>query len=299
MNDSSPLTIHVIVRSGSGKTTTIEYLTSHLTQLGVRVGTIKHVHKEGLSFDAVGKDTWRHARSGAALVVGVAPHELATFKPTQQETPLAEARMALNSENVDIVLVEGFSRAPSAKRSPKIVTAKNRRELEAILRLNGGPIVAVTGPVASSRWSGASRPPAPIIDLQEDKGHLIAIVRKLLRPKELRELYRAAAVKHGDECVGIAIGVRAAYIASNVLGTAETRPRMTYGTKGCVADAFRVIFPDVHPLPRGNDDAIRIENSRRKMTIQLAPKRHFRNPSQALNCPDDTLFTSVRVNPKR
>ena len=299
MTRSLPLTIHVIGRSGSGKTTTIEYLTTHLKSLGLSVGVIKHVHREGFTFDAKGKDTWRHARAGASVVVGVAPHELALFKPTQNEAALDEAIETLHSQKLDLILVEGFSRATSTRRSPKILTAKNGRELREILRLNRPPIIAITGPIAASKdHSRFRKAPAPILGLQTDNGRLLATVRKLLRPTEIEELYRKAALKHGSECVGLAIGVRAAYLASNILGTVEVGRKVTYGTKRCVAEAFATIFPRVRIVPRGQNDDIRIESSRSKLAIQLAPKRHFHSFREALRAPDETLFKSINLNPK-
>lgn len=70
----------MVRRRGSGKTTAIVYLTEHLTRLGFRVAVVKHVHTEGFTFDAKGKNTWRHAEAGACIVIGVAPNELATFE---------------------------------------------------------------------------------------------------------------------------------------------------------------------------------------------------------------------------
>jgi len=299
MTRSLPLTIHVIGRSGSGKTTTIEYLTTHLKSFGLGVGVIKHVHREGFTFDAEGKDTWRHSRAGASVVVGVAPRELAIFKPTQNETTLEEALGALRSQNLDLVLVEGFSRARSTKHSPKILTAKNGRDLREILKLNRRPIIAITGPISASKDHARFRKaPAPILDLQTDNGRLLAMVRKLLRPKEIEELYRKAALKHGSECVGLAIGVRAAYLASNILGTVEVGRKVTYGTKECVAEAFTTIFPKVRIVPHGQNDDIKMENSKSKLTIQLAPKRHFNSFREALRAPDETLFKSINLYPK-
>jgi molybdopterin-guanine dinucleotide biosynthesis protein MobB len=267
--------------------------------LGFRVGTIKHVHHEGFSFDVDGKDTWRHARSGASIVAGVAPRELAIFKPTHQETSLNDVREVLNSEKLHLVLVEGFSRAPSTRRAHKIITAKDTKELRQILKLNGPPIIAITGPVAASRSKRATRRTlTPIVDLRADRGELVGIVRSLLRPNELSQLYRKAAVKHGDECVGLAVGLRGAYLASNMIGAVEAKPRLIYGTKKCVAEAFSAIFPGVHSISHGHDDALRIENSRSKLTIQLAPKRHFRNSREVLKCPDEQLFQSIQLERK-
>ena len=52
-------TIAVLGTTKSGKTILIEYLISNLSQEGLRIGTIKHIHDSGFSIDAKGKDTWR------------------------------------------------------------------------------------------------------------------------------------------------------------------------------------------------------------------------------------------------
>jgi molybdopterin-guanine dinucleotide biosynthesis protein MobB len=184
MSRSKPLIIHVIGRSGSGKTTTIEYLTTHLTGHGLNVAVIKHVHHEGFSFDTEGKDTWRHARAGASIVVGVAPHELAIFKQSQKETTVHTALDALRSEKLNLILVEGFSRERLAKRSPKILTARNARELTQMLKISSAPIIGIAGPIAASKGVTKIRmAPAPIFDIRSDDCMLLTIVRKMLRPK--------------------------------------------------------------------------------------------------------------------
>lgn len=294
---SKPLRVHVVGSSGSGKTTTIEYLTEHLTGLGFRVGVVKHVHKEGFTFDAKGKNTWRHAEAGACIVIGVAPNELATFKRTENETPFEDLSGTLQHENLDLVLVEGFSRAPSTKHSYKIVTARDTRELRQVLQRNKPPILAITGLVASSRVSkGFRNKSAPFLDITKNGPTLISIIRKLLRPKELEETYDKASIRHGGACVGLAIGVRAAYLASNILGSLGSKDNITIGTKNCVAEAFRMVYPKAHTLlQRRKNDQITIRSPDSKLQIFLAPKRTFHSGAQVLGIPDAELFESFNL----
>jgi molybdopterin-guanine dinucleotide biosynthesis protein MobB len=294
---SMPLTVHVIGRSGSGKTTTIEYLTTHLTRLGVRVGVVKHVHKEGFTFDAVGKNTWRHARAGASIVIGVAPNELATFKRTANETTFEHMFEILRRENLDLVLVEGFSRATSTSRSYKIVTAKNTNELGQTLAMNKRPILAISGPVASARPNRRARNKSvPFLDIRKDGPTLTAIIRKLLRPRELKQMYRTASAKHGGACIGLAIGVRAAYLASNVLGNLEPKDKVTYGTKKCVAEAFNALFPIARAVPhRERNDQITITTNKSKLLIKLAPKKPFPNAARVFKSADEILFDDIKL----
>ena len=294
---SKPLTVHVVGKSGSGKTTTIEYLTEHLTRLGFRVGVVKHVHQEGFTFDAKGKNTWKHAEAGARIVIGVAPNEVATFKRTENETPFENLFDVLQRENLDLVLVEGFSRAPSTKHSYKIVTAKNTRDLSQVLQRNNPPILAITGPVASSRASKILRSKsAPFLDITKNGPILTSIIRKLLRPKELEDIYRKAGIRHGGACVGLAVGVRATYLASNVLGNLGPRDNITIGTKNCMAEAFRMVYPKAHTLlQRTKNDRITIQSRDSRLQIFLSPKKKFKSGAQVLSVPDVELFQSINL----
>jgi len=294
---SKPLTVHVVGKSGSGKTTTIEYLTEHLTRLGFRVGVVKHVHQEGFTFDAKGKNTWKHAEAGARIVIGVAPNEVATFKRTESETPFENLFDVLQRENLDLVLVEGFSRAPSTKHSYKIVTAKNTRDLGQVLQRNNPPILAITGPVASSRASKILRSKsATFLDITKNGPILTSIIRKLLRPKELEDIYRKASIRHGGACVGLAVGVRATYLASNILGDLGPSDNITIGTKNCMAEAFRMVYPKAHTLlQRTKNDRITIQSRDSRLQIFLAPKKKFKSGAQVLNVPDVELFESINL----
>jgi molybdopterin-guanine dinucleotide biosynthesis protein B len=282
-------------RKGSGKTTTIEYLTEHLTRLGFRVGVVKHVHTEGFTFDAKGKNTWRHAEAGACIVIGVAPNELATFKRTANETPFEHLFDIFQRENLDVVLVEGFSQAPSMKHSYKIVTAKNTKELRQVLARNQPPILAITGLVASSAVSKRFRNrPVPFLDVTKNGSTLTSIIRRLLRPKELEQTYHKTSAKHGGSCVGLAIGVRAAYLASNILGNLSSKDKITIGSKSCIAEAFRMVYPKAHTAvlrKKNNQITIRSPSSE----LEIGPKK-FRSGVQALSAPDEKLFESTNLS---
>jgi len=265
--------------------------------LGFRVGVVKHVHQEGFTFDAKGKNTWKHAEAGARIVIGVAPNEVATFKRTENETPFENLFDVLQRESLDLVLVEGFSRAPSTKDSYKVVTAKNTRDLGQVLQRNKPPILAITGPDASSRASKILRSkPAPFLDITKNGPILTSIIRKLLRPKELEDIYRKASIRHGGACVGLAVGVRATYLASNILGNLGPRDNITIETKNCMAEAFRMVYPKAHTLlQRTKNDRITIQSRDSRLQIFLAPKKKFKSGAQVLSVPDVELFESINL----
>ncbi len=106
--------ISVIGRKDAGKTTLLVALAAELSRRKFRVMTIKHgTHTADL--DTRGKDTWRHWQEGKAeRVLLEAPGERVLFERTPRESePIALARRYL--DGADIVLVEGFKRAPLPK----------------------------------------------------------------------------------------------------------------------------------------------------------------------------------------
>jgi molybdopterin-guanine dinucleotide biosynthesis protein B len=110
----------------SGKTAVIEGLIKELVKRGYRVGTIKHVPIRGFTIDQPQKDTWRHARAGASVVVSIAPGETAQI--SKRRAKLMDALRALH--DLDFVLVEGFR---EAKNIAKVAVARSKSEAAKIV----------------------------------------------------------------------------------------------------------------------------------------------------------------------
>ncbi|MFQ5887918.1 MAG: molybdopterin-guanine dinucleotide biosynthesis protein B, partial [Candidatus Hydrothermarchaeales archaeon] len=91
----------------SGKTTTVECLVRELTSRGYKVGTIKHIHEEDFTIDTEGKDTWRHTKAGAKIVVSAAPKEVCAIKKLYGRDRFKEAVHMLEGESLDYIIVEG------------------------------------------------------------------------------------------------------------------------------------------------------------------------------------------------
>lgn len=102
--------------SGSGKTTLLRQLVSLLTQRQLRVGIIKHTHHD-VEQDQAGKDSFelRHAGARQCLLAGPQRSILTFENPQPQEPSLAESLARLNTDQLDLVLVEGFREAPIQK----------------------------------------------------------------------------------------------------------------------------------------------------------------------------------------
>lgn len=107
-----PPLVCIVGYSGSGKTTLMVNLIASLTRRGLRVGTIKHdVH--GFQMDHPGKDSFRHKAAGAAASIISSPHQLAMVTDVVHDHAPRELLPML--ANMDIVLAEGFKRAPLPK----------------------------------------------------------------------------------------------------------------------------------------------------------------------------------------
>lgn len=101
--------IHIVGRKNSGKTTLVADLVRHLTEQGLRVGTIKHTHHHH-ELDTPGKDSHQHREAGAATVGILSPGMTAVFQPTNRRDDDSADRyeqLAPMFANCDVVLVEG------------------------------------------------------------------------------------------------------------------------------------------------------------------------------------------------
>jgi len=102
--------VHIVGKSGAGKTRLVTRLVRELRRRGYGVGTVKHA-AHGFDPDRRGKDSWRHFAAGSRTTVVVSPRRMALVRRTDRELDLEEA-VALAGEGVDIVLVEGYRSHP-------------------------------------------------------------------------------------------------------------------------------------------------------------------------------------------
>ncbi len=100
--------ISIIGLKNAGKTTFLVALAAELVRRKFRVMTIKH-GSHPADMDQQGKDTWRHWHEGKE-----SPGQRVLLERTETESdPIMLARRYLGG--ADIVLVEGFKRAPLPK----------------------------------------------------------------------------------------------------------------------------------------------------------------------------------------
>lgn len=183
MKNNRPPVVAVIGRKESGKTMVVEYLISRLTEKGIKTASLKHIHDPDFTIDTPGKDTWRHTKAGAKVVVSVAKKEIAIIK--RLATPSFDFNILmdlLNTENLDIVFLEGFHSLIAQNNSVfKIVTAKNPRDLSETLSHTAPPILAVSGLI--SKQSIKLDIETPIINLETNGEHLIQMIEKKVLKK--------------------------------------------------------------------------------------------------------------------
>jgi len=179
--------IAVVGTHHSGKTTTIEYLISHLTKEGYSVGSVKHIHHE-FSIDKEGTNTWRHMQAGSKVTVAVAPHETAIIKKTDSAlNSLDDIIHLLSNEKLDFIFIEGFHELITKRDDiPRIVSAKNPEDLEVTLKKVSSPILAVTGLVAKQKMEN-KEPSTPVINLPDEGDQLLDLVKNI-RSKNLKKL---------------------------------------------------------------------------------------------------------------
>ena len=175
------LTIAAVGVSGSGKTTTLEYLISALNSEGYKVGAIKHIHREGFTIDREGTNTYRFSKAGSKITVAISPEEIAIIEKTDHALKdFDKITQYLENEKLDIVFVEGFhdfiSKRPEIL---KIITAKDPVGLEKTLKETVPPILAISGLIAKENPQTGG---IPCIDLPGDKERLLDIVKSHLEP---------------------------------------------------------------------------------------------------------------------
>lgn len=109
MNKSTPL-LGFIAYSGTGKTTLLEKLIPKLSEKNIRIGLIKHAH-HNFDIDIPGKDSYRLRKAGAQQVLVASNARQALIIENQdikKEPDLSQCVSSLETDKLDLILVEGF-----------------------------------------------------------------------------------------------------------------------------------------------------------------------------------------------
>ncbi|UPQ89220.1 bifunctional molybdopterin-guanine dinucleotide biosynthesis adaptor protein MobB/molybdopterin molybdotransferase MoeA [Vibrio sinaloensis] len=108
MNNSLPIPLlGFAAYSGTGKTTLLEALLPKLTDVGLRVGVLKHAH-HNFDVDKPGKDSYRLRKAGASQMLISSRNRFALMTETpEQESSFEYLLSRFDCDNLDVILVEG------------------------------------------------------------------------------------------------------------------------------------------------------------------------------------------------
>ncbi|MFZ5623758.1 MAG: molybdopterin-guanine dinucleotide biosynthesis protein B [Gemmatimonadota bacterium] len=129
---AGPRIISVVGHKNAGKTTLMVAMAAEFVRRGRRVMTLKHGHHPA-DADRPGSDTWRHLHEGKAERVAIMGPEIRVIYERQPDDydPLTFIRRHMS--DADVVLIEGFKRAPL----PKIEVFRRAVAPAPLLRANG------------------------------------------------------------------------------------------------------------------------------------------------------------------
>ena len=166
MNERAGRVYGVTGWKDSGKTTLAERLLAEMVRRGLAVSSVKHAHHD-TEIDHPGRDSFRHRAAGAGQVIVASPVRWALMTELRgaPEPPL-DALLA-RLDPVDLVLVEGFKRAPHPK-------------IEAHRTETGRPLLAPENPTVRAVASNGSPAVAvPLFHLDDIAGIADFILREV------------------------------------------------------------------------------------------------------------------------
>ncbi len=100
--------------SGSGKTTLVEQVIGILAARGLAVSLVKHAH-HSFDIDHAGKDSWRHRQAGCGEVLISSDQRWSLTHELRGAPEATLDELLAQLSPCDLVLVEGFKRAPIPK----------------------------------------------------------------------------------------------------------------------------------------------------------------------------------------
>jgi molybdopterin-guanine dinucleotide biosynthesis protein MobB len=194
------LIIAAIGTSGSGKTTTLEYLISNLASEGYRIGAIKHIYHKGFKIDKEGTNTWRYAKAGSKVIAAISSEEIVVIKKTEAAlNDLDQVIGLLGKEQLDIIFIEGFSSLIAKRKDVlKIITAKDADNLKRTLEGTAQPILAVAGVIGQQKPESALG--IPVITLPAEGKQLLKLVKEHLKDKP-NQAKQSPSEKHRETSV--------------------------------------------------------------------------------------------------
>lgn len=100
--------------SGTGKTTLLTQLIPALKQKNINAAVIKHAHHQ-FEVDVPGKDSYQVRQAGARQVLVASSRLMALMQARENDPTLSELIPHITTDEIDIILVEGFKHEKFAK----------------------------------------------------------------------------------------------------------------------------------------------------------------------------------------
>jgi molybdopterin-guanine dinucleotide biosynthesis protein B len=141
--------------SGSGKTTLLTRVIPRIVARGLTVSTLKHAH-HGFDIDIPGKDSHSHRMAGALEVLVGSTRRWALVHELRGAAEPTLGELLDKLRPVDLVLIEGYKRAPHPK-------------LEIHRAAAGKPLLHPDDPSIVAIATDAALPgaPIPVLDLDD------------------------------------------------------------------------------------------------------------------------------------
>ena len=151
----------------AGKTGLMERLVAEMVARGLRVSTIKHAHHD-TETDHPGTDSYRHRDAGATEVILSSPRRWAIMHELRDAPEPDLSDLLARLTPVDLVLIEGYKRAPHPK-------------VEAHRVETGRGLLAPENPTIRAVASNTTHPDLhlPVLDLNDTRAIADFILRDL------------------------------------------------------------------------------------------------------------------------
>lgn len=120
------------------------------------------------------------------------------------------------------------------------------------------------------------------------------------REQEWRRVFRKAAELHGDQCVGLALGVRAMFLVGDELGlwNGSENVYVHAGTKGCLTEPFRHVLgipKDRIQIAPVRDETLTIVKGTHSVKLHVTTRK-FADADAVLASVDSELFPIMERN---